>query len=83
VGESNQQKIRAEEILVELAKSYPELVMQKVGEVILSEEYRWQFLRGRYRFLIQNLPLDAVKKWLSSYHFTKSLIHATSLRPPL
>jgi hypothetical protein len=63
-----QQRIRAEQILAELAKSHPAIVMQCVGEIILSEEYEyeWYFLGEKHGFLIQSLPIDAIKKWLSS-----------------
>jgi hypothetical protein len=63
-----QQRIRAEQILADLAKSHPEIVMQRLGEFILSEEYQyeWYFLREKHGFLIQSLPIDAMKKWLSS-----------------
>ncbi|MEC4812581.1 MAG: hypothetical protein SAK29_04810 [Scytonema sp. PMC 1069.18] len=66
VGENNQQKDYAEQILVDFAKSYPDVVMQRIGEVILSEEYRWHFFTEKYRFLIQNLPIDAMKNWLDA-----------------
>jgi hypothetical protein len=66
IGEGYQQKEDAEKILVELAKSHPKLVMQRVGELILSEEYGWHFSIEKYRFIIQYLPLDAMKDWLHS-----------------
>jgi hypothetical protein len=61
-----QQKIRAEEILAELAESHPDLVMQRVGEVILSKEYVWYLPIEKHGFLIQSLPLEALKNWLRS-----------------
>jgi hypothetical protein len=66
IGEGYQQKEDAEKILVELAKSHPKLVMQRVGELILSEEYGWHFSIEKYRFIIEYLPLDAMKDWLHS-----------------
>ncbi len=65
VGEE-QHKIRAEEILAELAEAHADLVMQRVGKIILSEEYGWHFSIEKYRFLIQSLPLDTMKNWLRS-----------------
>jgi hypothetical protein len=64
LGKNHQQN--AEQILVDLAKSHAELVMRRVGEVILDDEQAWRFEMGEYRFLIQNLPLDAIKQWLRS-----------------
>ncbi|MGK7899768.1 MAG: hypothetical protein AB4372_40660, partial [Xenococcus sp. (in: cyanobacteria)] len=66
LSKNDQQKMRAEEILVDLAKSHPDLVMQSIGDIILDDEYGWHFEIERYRFLIQNLPLEAMKQWLSS-----------------
>ncbi len=66
IGEGYQQKEDAEKILVELAKSHPDIVMQRVGKLILSEEYGWYFSIEKSRFLIQSLPLDAMKDWLHS-----------------
>ncbi len=66
VSENEQQKMIAEKMIVEFAKDRPDLVMQRLGKVILSEEYGWHFEIERYRFLIQNLPLDTMKKWLQS-----------------
>ncbi|BAU63003.1 hypothetical protein STA3757_03580 [Stanieria sp. NIES-3757] len=66
LNQNSQQKMRAEEILIDLAKSHSNLVMQKVGEVILDDQYGWHFEIERYRSLIQNLPLDAIKQWLNS-----------------
>jgi hypothetical protein len=66
LSKNDQQKIRAEQILVDLAKIHPDLVMDNVGKIILDDEYGWHFEIEQYRFLIQNLPLDAIKKWLRS-----------------
>ncbi|GAB1540622.1 hypothetical protein NUACC21_32910 [Scytonema sp. NUACC21] len=82
VSESDSQKNSAEQILVDLAKSYPEVVMQNVGEVILDEEYRWYFSIEKYRFLIQNLPLDAMKKWLCSVGTLGAQVIARNLPIP-
>lgn len=65
LSENDQQKMRAEQILVDIAKSHPDLVMENVGEIILDDEYRWHFEIEEYRFLIQNLPLAAIKQWLN------------------
>ncbi len=66
LSKNDQQKIRAEQILVNLAKSHAEVVIQRLGEVILDDEQAWRFAMGEYRFLIQNLPLNAIKQWLRS-----------------
>lgn len=66
LSKNDQQKMRAEKVLVDLAKSYPDLVMENVGKIILHEEYGWHFEIEKYRFLIENLPLDAMKQWLNS-----------------
>lgn len=66
LSENYQQKMNTEKILVDLAKRHPNLVMKNVGKVILDEEYGWHFEIEKYRFLIQNLPLEAMKKWLNS-----------------
>lgn len=66
LSKNDQQKIRAEQVLVDLAKTHPELVMDNVGKIILDDEYGWHFEIAKYRSLIQNLPLDAIKKWLRS-----------------
>ncbi len=82
IGESNQQKIRSEQILVDLAKSHPEVVIQRIGEVMLDEEHRWHFFMEKYRFLIQNLPLNAMKKWLRSVGALGGQIIARNLALP-
>ncbi|MEP0872383.1 hypothetical protein NDA01_21445 [Trichocoleus desertorum AS-A10] len=64
VSEDSQQKMTAEKILVDLAEARSEQVMQKVGEVILNEEYSWQFYIEEFRFLIRSLPFEAMQKWL-------------------
>ena len=66
LGKNHQQKKSAEQILVDLAKSHAEVVMRRVGEIILDDEQAWRFEIGEYRFLIRNLPLDAIKQWLHS-----------------
>jgi hypothetical protein len=66
ISEDSQKETRAEQILVELAKPHAALVMQRVGEAILDEEYGWQFCIEKYRFLIQSIPFDAMKSWLHS-----------------
>ena len=66
VNTNSEQKEKAEQMLVDLAKQDPTLVMQRVGEVILDAEYGWHFEIEKYRFLIRKLPLDAMKKWLRS-----------------
>lgn len=66
LSKNDQQKIRAEQVLVDLAKTHPDLVIDNVGKIILDDEYGWHFEIEDYRFLIQNLPLDAIKKWLRS-----------------
>jgi hypothetical protein len=66
LSKNDQQKMRAEQILVDLAKSHPDLVMENVGKIILDDEHGWHFEIERYRFLIQNLPLEAIKNWLNS-----------------
>ena len=66
LSKNYQQKMNAEKFLVDLAKSHPELVMENVGKVILDDEYGWHFEIEQYRFLIQNLPLEAMKQWLNS-----------------
>ncbi|MGL6341368.1 MAG: hypothetical protein ACRC80_19770 [Waterburya sp.] len=66
LSENDQQKMIAEQVLVDLAKSHPELVMQNVGKIILDDEYRWYFEIEKYRSLIKNLPLEAMKHWLNS-----------------
>lgn len=70
LSKNEQQKMRAEQILVDIAKSHPDLVMENVGEIILDDEYRWHFEIEEYRFLIQNLPLAAIKQWLNSVGVT-------------
>ncbi|WP_330205520.1 hypothetical protein [Cyanobacterium sp. Dongsha4] len=70
LSKNNQQKMRAEQILVDLAKSHPDLVMEKIGQIILDDKYRWHFKIEKYRFLIQNLPLAAIKQWLNSVGVT-------------
>ncbi len=66
LSENYSQKELAEQILIDLAQSHPELVMENVGKVILDDEYGWHFEIRQYRFLIQNLPLAAMEKWLNS-----------------
>ena len=66
LSKNDQQKLRAEQILVDLAKSHSDLVMKNVGKIILDDELGWHFEIEEYRFLIQNLPLDAMKQWLKS-----------------
>ena len=66
LSKNYEQKRIAEKILVDLAKSHPDLVMQNVGKIILDDEYGWHFEIEEYRFLIQNLPLDVMKQWLNS-----------------
>ncbi|MGB3512807.1 MAG: hypothetical protein WBA93_27040 [Microcoleaceae cyanobacterium] len=65
VTKNDEHKFRAEEILIDLAKDYPEIVIEQIGEIILYEQQGWHFLIAQYPFLIQPLPLDTVKKWLS------------------
>jgi hypothetical protein len=66
LSENDQQKITAEQILIDLAKSNSNLVMQSVGEIILDDEYGWHFEIEKYRYLIEKLPLDTMKQWLRS-----------------
>jgi hypothetical protein len=66
VGKGHQQEQDAAEILVQLAENQPTLVIQQVGEVILSEEYGWHFYIEKYRYLINSLPLNPLKNWLRS-----------------
>lgn len=66
LNENNKQKEIAEIFLVEQANSHPNLVMEKVGNIILNDEYKWHFEIEKYSFLIQNIPLDAMKQWLIS-----------------
>ncbi|MEM9272690.1 MAG: hypothetical protein AAGA80_06965 [Cyanobacteria bacterium P01_F01_bin.143] len=66
LSKNSDQRIIAEQILVDLAKSHPNLVMQSVGDIILDDECGWHFEVEKYRFLIQNLPLEAMKQWLKS-----------------
>ncbi len=66
LSRNDQQKMYAEQFLVNTAKFDPNLVMEKVGNIILNDEYGWHFEIEKYRFLIQNIPLDAMKQWLIS-----------------
>lgn len=63
---NEQQKMGAELFLVDTAKSHPDLVMEKLGLIILDDEYKWNFAIGKYPSLIQNLPLNTMKQWLIS-----------------
>ncbi|MGK7875257.1 MAG: hypothetical protein AB4426_18760 [Xenococcaceae cyanobacterium] len=74
--------MRAEQILVDLAKDNPTLVMERVGEVMLDEEYRWHFFIEEYRFLLQSLPLDPIKNWLRSVGAVGAQIIARNLPLP-
>lgn len=82
VGNGSKQKDDAEVILVEMAHSNPDIVMQKLGELILDEKQGWHFLIEKYRFLIQSLPLDAVKRWLVLVGVTGAQRLARNLRVP-
>ena len=66
LSKNYQQKMNAEKFLVDLAKSYSDLVMENVGKIILDDEHGWHFEIEQYRFLIENLPLEAMKQWLNS-----------------
>ncbi len=59
-------KEEVEEILINMAKDHPDLVMNRLGEVIIDENQGWHFLIEDYRFLFQSLPLNALKNWLRS-----------------
>jgi hypothetical protein len=82
VGEGHQHEQDAAEILVQLAKNQPNLVIQQVGEVILSEEYGWHFRIEKYRYLINSLPLDPLKNWLRSVGVLGSQRIASNLAIP-
>ncbi len=64
VNEEVSLKDEAQVILVELAKLDPDLVVKHVGEVLLDRKYKWHFAIGRYPFLIQSLPFNAMRNWL-------------------
>ncbi len=82
ISDNSQQKMAAEHILVDLAPSNPDLIMKRVGEVMLDEQKGWHFFIEKYRFLIESLPLDVMKNWLTSVGVAGALKVARQLPIP-
>ena len=57
----------ATNILQNIASTYPEIVMKRLGEIILDKDRGWHFFIGKYTNLIQSLPPDIVMSWIKSY----------------
>jgi len=67
VGESLSHMEGCEKILITFAQRDPEIVMKRVGEVILDDRYGWHFYIHVYRALVQALPVQTVKKWIKKH----------------
>lgn len=66
LSDSLDHKEECEKFLIDFASKYPEMVMNRVGEIALSNE-GWRFFIYTYRELIQSLPVNTVIDWLQKY----------------
>jgi len=63
-GEDYEKRQRAWSILAQLGRLQPQLVMHRVGAVMLSKEHSWRLQSSARGGLFQSLPLAVVEAWL-------------------
>lgn len=71
-------------LLIDLAKDYPEKVMNSIGKYALDQNYKPAFFLRVYRGLFETIGLDIVKNWVDKYGVDGARViarHISSPRP--
>lgn len=69
-------------LFVSLARKYPELVMQKIGEVMLDEKMGWKFQIYEFRSFFKEIPDEIIIKWVKEHGTKGACLLARHLPPP-
>ena len=69
-------------VLHTAAEIQPDLVMRKVGMLLLDPEREWHVRIGTSSGLFQCLPLESVKRWLTTAGILGARVLAHHLQPP-
>ena len=81
-GEDYHKRLHAWQILSMLAKSIPDLVISRIGQVLLDKENGWQLRVGARTGFLQSLPFESVKGWLLENGLEGARVIAHHLQPP-
>jgi hypothetical protein len=81
-GDDFDKRNHAWSILSTIAKSHPELVMEKIGAVLVDPEQAWRLRVSVRGGLLQTLPFEAVQGWLEKTGLEGARSIANQLQPP-
>jgi hypothetical protein len=81
-GDDFDKQNRAWGILVTIAKSHPDLVMDRIGAVLLDREQEWRLRVSARGGLFQTLPFEVVRGWLEKTGVEGARAIANQLQPP-
>lgn len=63
IGDNFELREQAKNLVANLGSTYPDLVMDAIGHVVLSEETGWHFFMSKYP-VFTALPLSVVEGWM-------------------
>ncbi len=81
-GEDLEKENGAWSVLHTVAEAQPDIVMQKVGLVLLDPDREWRLRAARGSGLFQSLPLESVQRWLATAGIEGARSIAHHLEPP-
>lgn len=82
-GEGYDKRKDAWSVLAIVAKTAPDLVMERVGQILLNPEHGWRLRILARSNLFQFLPFDSVKNWLAAMGVEGARAIASHLQPPV
>ena len=82
VGENFQLRQDATEVLVDIAKKSPEIVINRLGKIILDKKKGVYFYIEKYSNLVQSLPEELLIDWIRTNGIEAARRIARHLAPP-
>jgi hypothetical protein len=81
-GNDYEKRNHAWDVLSTIAMAHPDLVMEKVGAILVDPEQEWRLRVSARGGLFQTLPFEAVQRWLEKIGLAGARAIANQLQPP-